>query len=208
MEERFIITIGRQLGSGGRQIGEKLAEHLGIAFYDKELIQIAAKESGLGKEFFEQADEKTSHSFFTGLFGIEVQPGTSIYSGSYLSNEMLFKIQSDVIRELAAKESCVFVGRCADYVLKDHPHCLNIFISADLNDRIRRIAEIQKVPEKKAADIIEKTDKKRAGYYNYFSNKDWGTAESYHLCINSSVLGIEDTAGFIYRFVKEKFGLR
>ncbi|MBN2763437.1 MAG: cytidylate kinase-like family protein, partial [Bacteroidales bacterium] len=107
-----------------------------------------------------------------------------------------------------AKESCVFVGRCADYVLKDHPHCLNIFISADLNDRIRRIAEIQKVPEKKAADIIEKTDKKRAGYYNYFSNKDWGTAESYHLCINSSVLGIEDTAGFIYRFVKEKFGLR
>jgi cytidylate kinase len=208
MDEKYIITIGRQLGSGGRQIGEKLAARLGISFYDKELIQIASQESGLGKELFEQADEKTSRSIFTGILGMDSPPGAGIYTGSYLSNEMLFKIQSDVIRELAEKQSCVFVGRCADYVLKDHPRCLNIFVSADIADRIKRIAGIQQVPEKKARDIIEKTDKKRSGYYNYFSNKVWGAAESYHLCINSSVLGIEETVSFIHRFAREKFGMK
>jgi cytidylate kinase len=207
MDENFIITIGRQLGSGGRQIGEQLANLLGIAFYDKELIQIASKESGLGKEFFEQVDEKKSHSLFTGLLGA---PGTlpgDYYSYNYLNNETLFKIQSDVIRELAGQRSAVFVGRCADYVLKDHPHCISVFISADISDRIKRIAEIHKVPDKKAKEIIEKTDKKRAGYYNYYSNKIWGTASSYHICINSSVLGIDETVTFISRFVKQKFGL-
>ncbi len=207
MDEKYIITIGRQLGSGGRQIGEKLASRLGISFYDKELILIASQESGLGKELFEQADEKTSYSVFAGLLGLDGPPGAGIYTGSYLSNEMLFKIQSDVIRELAGKQSCVFVGRCADYVLKDLPRCLNVFISADTEDRVKRIAEIQQIPEKKARDIIEKTDKKRAGYYNYYSNKIWGAAESYHLCINSSVLGIEETVSFIQRFAGERFGL-
>ncbi len=207
MGENFFITIGRQLGSGGRQIGGKLAAQLGISFYDKELIQIASQESGLGKEFFEQVDEKTSHSLFAGLLGIYGSLGGENYSNNYLSNETLFKIQSDVIRELARQKSSVFVGRCADYVLKDHPRCVNVFISADMNDRIKRIAEIQKVSEKKAQDIIEKMDKKRAGYYNYYSNKVWGAADSYHLCINSSVLGIDETVIFIRQFVKQKFGL-
>lgn len=208
MEEKYIITIGRQLGSGGRQIGEKLATRMGISFYDKELIGIASKESGLGKEFFEQADEKTGHSIFTGILGLNGLMGEGNYSGNYLSNETLFKIQSDVIRELAGQSSSVFVGRCADYVLKDHPCCLNVFISADMRDRIKRIAEIQQVPEKKAMDIIEKMDKKRAGYYNYYSNKTWGAAASYHLCINTSVLGIEETVGYIQQFAKKKFGLK
>ena len=207
MDEKFIITIGRQLGSGGRQIGEKLASRLGISFYDKELIRIASQESGLGKEFFEQVDEKTSHSLFSGIIGMYGSLGGENYSCNYLSNETLFKIQSDVIRELAEQKSAVFVGRCADYVLKDYPRSLNVFISADMNDRIKRISEIQQVPEKKAKDIIEKTDRKRAEYYNYYSNKVWGTAGSYHLCINSSVLGIDETVTFIYQFVKQKFGL-
>jgi cytidylate kinase len=202
MDGKFIITIGRQLGSGGRQIGEKLAAQLGISFYDKELIQIASQESGLGKEFFERADEKKSHSLFAGLSGIDEN-----YSNNYLSNETLFQIQSDVIRELAEQKSAVFIGRCADYVLKDHPRCLNMFISADINDRIKRIADIQQVPEKKAEAIIEKMDKKRAAYYNYYSNKVWGVADSYHLCINSSVLGIDETVTFILQFVKQKFEL-
>lgn len=207
MDEKFIVTIGRQLGSGGRQIGEKLASQLGISFYDKELIRIASQESGLGKEFFEQVDEKTSHSLFSGIIGMYGSLESENYSSNYLSNETLFKIQSDVIRELAEQKSAVFVGRCADYVLKDHPRGLNVFISADVNDRIKRISEIQQVPEKKAKDIIEKMDRKRAEYYNYYSNKVWGTAGSYHLCINSSVLGIEETVIFIHQFVKQKFGL-
>ena len=207
MDEKIIVTIGRQLGSGGRQIGEKLASRLGISFYDKELIQIASQESGLGKEFFEQVDEKTGHSLFTGVIGMYGSLGGETYSNNYLSNETLFKIQSDVIRELAEQKSAVFVGRCADYVLKDYPRSLNVFISADRNDRINRISEIQQVSEKKAKDIIEKTDRKRAEYYNYYSNKVWGTAGSYHLCINSSVLGIDETVTFIHQFVKQKFGL-
>ena len=191
----------------GRQIGEKLAAKLGISFYDKELIQIASQESGLGKEFFEQVDEKTSHSLFAGVMGIYGSMAGENYSNNYLSNETLFKIQSDVIRELAEQGSAIFVGRCADYVLKDYPRCINVFICADMKDRIKRITEIQKVPEKKAIDIIEKTDKKRAGYYNYYSDKVWGTANSYHLCINSSVHGIDETVNFILQFVKQKFGL-
>jgi cytidylate kinase len=207
MSEKYFINIGRQLGSGGRQIGEMLASQLGISFYDKELIQIASQESGLGKEFFEKVDETTSHSIFGGIFGLHNAFIDETYTNNYLSNETLFKIQSDVIRELAEQKSSIFIGRCADYVLKDNTRCLNVFISADINDRVKRIAEIQKIPENKALDLIEKMDKKRAGYYNYYSNKVWGAAGSYHLCINSSFLGIDETVSFIRQFAEKKFGL-
>jgi cytidylate kinase len=129
------------------------------------------------------------------------------FSTYYLNNETLFKIQSDVIHKLAEKESCLFVGRCADYVLSGNTRCLNVFISADINDRIRRISELHKMAADKARDFIEKTDKKRAGYYNYFSNKVWGEAKSYHLCINSSVLGIDETINFVRQFAEKRFSL-
>src|SRR5690554_3634644 len=128
------------------------------------------------------------------------------FSSNYLWNEMLFKIQSDVIRDLADKQSCIFVGRCADYILRDHPRALNLFISAELADRVKRVEDFFELPEKKARELIEKTDKKRAGYYNYYSNKQWGAAESYHLCINSSILGLEATADFIKDFLFQKIG--
>lgn len=208
MEEKYMITIGRQLGSGGRIIGEKLARQLSISFYDKELIQIASQESGLGKEFFDQADEKARHSILGGLLDLRGIWPDEVYSNYYLSNETLFQIQSDVIRQLARQKSCLFMGRCADYVLKDTPRCLNVFISAELNDRIKRIAETQQIPEPQARDFIEKMDKKRAGYYNYYSNKAWGASESYHLCVNSSVLGIDETVTFIWQFAEKRFGLK
>ena len=204
MNKKFVINIGRQLGSGGRLIGEKLASQFDIAFYDKELIQIASKESGLGKEFFEQADEKKSHSLIGGLLGLRTNINNEVYGNNYLSNETFFKIQSDVIRELAEKKSCLFVGRCADYILRDHPCCVNLFITADTGDRIRRVAHDQSLTLEKAQEKIEKMDKKRAEYYNYFSNKVWGAAESYHLCINSSVLGIDETVAFTHRFIEQK----
>jgi cytidylate kinase len=207
MNKDYVITIGRQLGSGGRIIGEKLAAQLGISFYDKELIQIAAQESGLGKEYFEKADEKKSYSIFGGLFGLRGTIAEEPFSTYYLNNETLFKIQSDVIRRLAEKGSCLFVGRCADYVLADNPRCLNLFIFADIKDRIKRIAELQKITAEKAGDCIEKADKKRAGYYNYFSNKVWGVAESYHFCINSSVLGIDETVNLLHQLSMKRFGL-
>jgi len=208
MNEKFVINIGRQLGSGGRQIGEKLAAQFGIGFYDKELINIASKESGLGKEFFEKADEKQSHSIIGGLLGLRTNISNEVYVNNYLSNETFFKIQSDVIRDLAEEKSCVFVGRCADYILRDHPRSINVFITADTKDREKRVALDQKLTLVKAHDVIEKTDKKRAEYYNYFSNKVWGAAESYHLCINSSVLGIDETVTFIRRFIEQKLVIK
>jgi len=206
MNEKFNINIGRQLGSGGRIIGEKLSEQLGISFYDKELIQIASKESGLGKEFFEQADEKTSFSLFGGFFGLRTSIIDEGYVNNYLCNETFFKIQSDVIQDLSEKESCVFVGRCADYILRENPRCVNIFITADIDDRIKRVVSQQQLSEEKAEELIEKTDKKRADYYNYYINKVWGAAESYHLCINSSALGIDETVAYIRQFAERKLG--
>ncbi len=208
MKENFVITIGRQLGSGGLSIGEKLFEMMGISYYDKELIYIASKESGLCKDYFEKFDEKSSHSFFGGFLSLRGIQSDDMYSNNYLNNETLFTIQSDIIRKLAEEKSCIFIGRCADYVLKDHPRCLNVFITADIEDKIKRVSEIHSLPENKAKDFIEKMDKKRASYYNYYSNKIWGAAESYDLCINSSTLGIDETAEYIRCFAEKKFGLK
>ena len=205
-QQHCVINIGRQFGSGGRLIGEKLAHQLSFSFYDKESINIASKESGLEKEFFEEADEKKRFGLFGGFLGLRSNPLGDEFLYNYLSNETLFKIQSDVIRGLATKHSAVFVGRCADYILRDHPRCVNIFITADHEDRINRVMERQELPREKVADLLAKTDKKRAGYYNYYTNKLWGVAESYDLCVNSSLLGIDETVNFISRFAKEKFG--
>ena len=202
--QKYIITIGRELGSGGKLIGRQLSQRLTIPCYDKELIQLASRESGLGKEFFEKFDEKSSYSFFGKYFGF--RSGFMGYDEvNYLCNETLFKIQSDVIRNLAEKESGIFIGRCADYILRDFPNCLKIFISADKKDRIRRIVQDEKLTEKEAQIRIEQCDKKRPIYYNYFSNKIWGMASSYDLCFNSSFLSIEEIVGLIEEQVKRKF---
>lgn len=209
MNEHYVINLGRQLGSGGKEIGEKLAKEFGIAFYDKELIKLAADESGLCKEFFEKADEHASQTIIAGLFGTRfpfITDGAIPY-GTCLSNDALFKIQSDVIRELADSQSCLFVGRCADYILRDHPRCVNIFISASKKSRVKRLMETFHVSDEAAEELMEKADKKRATYYNYYSYKTWGAAATYHLCVDSSVLGINGTVQFIKQFVKLKLGV-
>lgn len=207
MAQRYVITIGRQLGSGGREIGQKLSARLGIAFYDKELIRIASKESGLKEEFFERVDEQKHFSLFPGILGLRTALTDDFFSNYYLSNESLFRIQSDVMRRLATEGSCIFVGRCADYVMKDERNCLNLFICADTEDRIKRISVSHKVSESKAKELTERTDKGRSSYYNYFSGKTWGAAESYHLCINSSVLGIDETVKLIWSVVVSRFSI-
>ena len=201
---KYFITIGRQLGSGGKLVGLQLSQRLNIPCYDKELIQLASQESGLEKEFFEKFDEKDSYSFWGKYFGFR-----SGFMGhnenNYLCNETLFKIQSDVIRGLAEKESGIFIGRCADYILRDFPNGLKIFISADMKDRIRRIVQDEKLTKKEAQTHIEQCDKRRSAYYNYYSNKVWGMASSYDLCFNSSFLSIEEIVGLIEEQVKSKF---
>lgn len=208
MAQRYVITIGRQLGSGGREIGQKLSARLGIAFYDKELIRIASQESGLKEEFFERVDEQKHFSLFPGILGLRTALGDDFFSNYYLSNESLFRIQSDVMKKLAAEGSCIFVGRCADYVMKDQRNCLNLFVSADMEERIRRIAQSHKMSEGKARELIERTDKGRSSYYNYFTGKTWGAADSYHLCINSSLLGIDETVRLICQVAETRFSLQ
>ena len=186
MNDNLIITIGRQFGSGGREIGKRLADLFGIAYYDKELIKLASEESGLCKEFFEKADEKASQSIIGGLFGTRfpfISDGAIPY-GSCLSNDALFKIQSDVIRELAEKQSCLFVGRCADYILRDHPRCVNIFVSASKEARIERLMHIHHISTEAAEELMEKADKKRGELPKLITyaliRPYWGLMEQYN----------------------------
>ena len=204
MNNKIILTIGRQFGSGGREIGKKLAKALNIAYYDKELMALAAKESGLSEEFFEKADERASSGLsYAFTMGYSYMGLFTPYN-DILSNDRLFLYQSDTIRNLAEKGSCVIVGRCADYILRDNPNCLSFFIHNTKENRIQRILESQNLTVEQAKELILKTDKSRASYYNYYTGKRWGHSDSYDLCVNSSILGIEGTAKFIEEFIKLK----
>ncbi len=189
-----IITIGRQSGSGGREIGEKLAKELGISFYDKELLDHAANHSGICRELFENHDEKPTNSF---LYSLVMDTYSFGYSSAGFTdmpmNHKIFLAQFEAIKKLAEEGPCVMVGRCADYALADNPNLLSIFVHADMDWRINRISAKYLKSAKEAKDLIQKTDKSRSSYYNYYTNKKWGDASSYNLCIDSSRLGVDGT---------------
>ena len=197
-----IITIGRQFGSGGREIGYMVADKLGIKLYDKEMLQRAAQDSGICEELFESHDEKPSNSF---LYSLVMDTYSMGYSGSTYNdmpiNHKIFLAQFDAIKKIANEGPCILVGRCADYALEGYPNLLSVFIHADLDARIKRIAKKYDLTDAKAKDLINKTDKKRASYYNYYTNKKWGEAASYELCLNSSELGVQGTAKAIEQYI-------
>ena len=200
-----IITIGRQFGSAGREIGYKVAKDLGIKLYDKEMLARAAKESGLCEELFETHDEKPTNSFLYSLVMDTYSLGYS--SGSYADmpiNHKVFLAQFDAIKKIASEGPCILVGRCADYALEDNENLLSVFIHADLDARIKRIAKKYDLTDAKAKDLIIKTNKKRASYYNYYTDKRWGDADSYDVCLDSSVLGLEGTAEAIIKLIEVK----
>ena len=208
MQDRIILTIGRQFGSGGREIGKKLSAALGIGYYDKELMVEAAKDSGLCQEAFERADERTANSLaymFTmgGPYLSMFTPYVDI-----LSNDQLFKLQSDTIRKLAERESCVLVGRCADYILRDDPACVSFFIHNSWANRIERVPRQPGASVAEAQQLMAKKDKSRAAYYNYYTNKTWGMAESYHFSIDVSVLGIDETVNMLRMLVEKRQAVR
>lgn len=204
-QSKIILAIGRQFGSGGREIGQKLAKAFGIGYYDKELITEAAKESGLCEDIFERADERANHALsYAFTMGYSSFIGMFTPANDILSNDTLFKIQSDTIRNIADKGSCVLVGRCADYILRDDPACLSVFISNTIETRIQKIVERMGVTVEQAKELMTKNDKSRAAYYNYYTNKTWGMASSYNLCVDASILGIDGTVNFIKRFVDQK----
>lgn len=204
---KTIITIGRQAGSGGKEIGQKLADKLNIKCYDKELLERAAKESGLCAELFENHDEKPTRSF---LYSLVMDTYSYGYSGSAFSdmpiNHKVFLAQFDAIKKIAEEGACVMVGRCADYALEENNNCLRIFINAPIADRVLRVSKIRDMTPAKTKDMLLKTDKQRASYYNYYTNKKWGDACSYDLCINSSALGIDGTVDLILHAIEEKEG--
>ena len=201
----LVITIGRQCGSRGKTIGKKVAEALGVKCYDKELLTEAAKHSGLCEELFETHDEKPTNSFLYSLVMDTYSLGytTSAYMDMPI-NHKIFLAQFDTIKKIADKEPCVIVGRCADYALADYPNCVKVFIHADIDYRIHRVAKRHDLTLAKAKDEVTKTDKKRASYYNYYTSKRWGEAAGYDLCLDSSVIGNENAVKMIKQFIEMK----
>lgn len=200
-ETNTIITIGRQFGSGGKEIAELIAKTLDIPMYDKEMLAVAAKDSGICRELFESHDEKPTNSF---LYSLVMDTYSMGYSpNTYMDmpiNHKVFLAQFDAIKKIADQGSCVLVGRCADYALESYSNRLSIFIHASLDARVKRVARIYDLTDAKAKDMILKADKKRATYYNYYTNKKWGAAESYELCLDSSKLGIQGTVDAIIAY--------
>ena len=194
--EPFAICIGRQLASGGRAVGRLLATRLGATYYDREILDIAARESGLSREAFERNDERK------GFFSMAVRSMSTIIS---MSGQLpardggikLFELQAEAIRNAAAENNCIFIGRAADYVLREHPCRLSVFVSADANDRIATLVRDKGINEHEAYRLMEKTDAKRASFYNFYSGKTWGHATSYDLCINISRIGVQGAADII-----------
>lgn len=204
--KHIIINIGRQLGSGGHDIGRMLALDFQAKYYDRELLNLAAKESGLSEKIFEQNDEKKG--FFRGLLNLgspHVSSGRVYNSG--VSQESLFQFQSEAIKKAANEGSCVFVGRCADYLLRNLPNTVSVFVTASMDYRVQQIMNKQHLDEDAARKFIEQGESERSTYYNYYSGKKWGAAESYDLCIDSSVLGLVETEKIIAQFIKKKFGV-
>lgn len=195
MSKPLIINIGRQFGSGGKCVAIELGKIMGIPVYDNELITKAAEASGFSSDIFARRDEK--RNILSSLFSSLNQPE------SLLGEADLFNIQSKVIEDIAANESAIIIGRCADYILRDRENTLDVFITSPLEDRIRRVSERMGITPEKAEDLITGNDRKRETYYNYFTFGNWGVASTYDLCLDSSILGIEGTAEYMVEFAKK-----
>ena len=202
----IIICVGRQVGSGGHDIARMLAMDFNAKYYDRELLNLAAKESGFSEKFFEQHDER--RGIMRSLLNLRVAPmhDNNIYENNF-SQESLFKFQSDAIMKAADEGSCVFVGRCADYVLRERKDVVNVFVSASMDFRIQQIMAKRKIDHPAARKFIEQHETTRASFYNYYTGKKWGAAESYDLCIDASILGIQATEMIIAEYVRKRLKL-
>ena len=198
MNKDIIITIGRQFGSGGKCVAEVLGRKLGIPVYDQELIMKAAQESGFSAEFFEQSDEKRRFFSLSSIFATAYSSETE----NYMSDKGLFRIQCETIRNIAAQGPAVIVGRCSDYVLRDMENKLDVFLTSPLEKRAARVAERQGIDYAKAMETVEREDRNREEYYNYYTFGNWGVASNYDLCIDSDKLGDEGTADMIIEFAR------
>ena len=206
--EKYVITIARQYGSGGRTIGEMLAERLGVHFYDKELMKLASEDSGINERLFNTADEKVKQNVFSKMFKTEKAYKGDVISpesGEFISEDNLFNYQAKVVKELAERENCVIVGRCADYVLKDYDHVLSVFIHGPKDFCMQEAAKKINLTGKELERFIAKTDKERADYYKYYTGREWTDARNYDLCLDSSKLGFERCVEEIIAYMNVRF---
>lgn len=205
MKDNIIVTIARQYGSGGREVGELLAKEYNLAFHDKSLIELAAQKSGIDLEVLRKADEDVTPSFLYSIAvgNFDMYP-LAINMSPYEMpvNDKLFNLQADIIKEEAEKGPSVFVGRCADYILNGYKRVIKVYIYADIDSRVKRIASKENVSENDARVLIYKTDKRRANYYNYYTSLKWGKSENYNLMIDTSTLGTEGAAKIIGEYIK------
>ena len=201
---KTVITIGRQFGSGGHEIGERVAEYFGIKCYDKELLSRAAKDSGFCEEMIKSHDERPTNSF---LYNLVMDTYSFGYNASSFVDmpisHKVFLAQFDTIKQIASEGPCVIVGRCADYALSEFDNCINFFIYADEEAKVKRLVDKYEISEEKALDLMQKKDKQRQSYYNYYSDKKWGRADTYDFCLNSAKLGIEGTVKLIAQIVED-----
>jgi len=198
MEKKIIITIGRQFGSGGKGVADALGRKLGIPVYDSELIAKAAQDSGFSADLFVQSDEKRRFFSLSSIFA-----GNYSDTDNYMSDKGLFKMQSETIRRIAEQGSAIIVGRCSDYILRDMDYVIDVFLTCPAEERAKRVSERAGISLEKAMDMLEKKDRDRAEYYNYYTFGNWGVASTYDICIDSSLLGIDGTADFIIDFARK-----
>lgn len=206
MAGNLIIAINRQYGSGGKEIGTKLAKAYDIPIYDEEIPNLAAKKSGINKDYFEKVDEKPTDSFLYALAMNTLSIGGSMRNSldNTLSSDRLFNLQAETVKELAQKSSCVIIGRCAEYILREEQNCISVYICGSLEKRVQRIQKLYNLSEKEAQKKIQSIDKKRDSYYGYYAGKEWREADSYDLCVNSSKLGIDRSVELIRTYIEIK----
>lgn len=197
-----IYTINREYCSGGRSVGEQLAKRLGIPFYDKKLVEHAASQTGINEKIFQDLDERPTNSFLYSLVVGSFNMGAGTFAGSpdLPMSDRVFIAESDVIREAAGKGPCVIVGRCANYILRSYTNVINVFLRADMQDRMHRAVIEHQAENAKLEDLLLKTDKRRASYYNYYTGQKWNDLSSYDLCLNTSLTGIEGAVDLILSF--------
>lgn len=205
MAKNIVIAIARQNGSGGREVGKRLAEELGISFYDKELIQLTAQKSGIQESICEEAEETATNSLlYTIAIGGNIWGGNNMLERDLPITDRIFIAQAGIIKKIAQEESAVIVGRCADDILRNSPNCIKVYIYADMQFRLNRIGKIQGISDEKAVREIRRMDKKRANYYNYFTDKKWGQVENYTLAINTAEVGVDGAFEIIKRLYQHK----
>ncbi|MCM1311337.1 MAG: cytidylate kinase-like family protein [Bacteroides sp.] len=205
----YVITIGRELGSGGKAIGQMMAKELNIPVYDSRLIEMAAEESGFAPKVFKKADEVSNKGLLSSAMRSLSSPFETLsnfYTNS-VSNESLFQIQTEIILKKAETENCIIVGRCADYILREHPRHLSIFVRANFDARVKFVSDREVMTREQAVEVIDKIDNQRSKYHDFYSETNWGDSRAYDICVNSSVLGLEKTAEFLLAYAKSALNI-